>query len=108
MSATISEASQIAPDSTDCRLTVQFPPLLVRGTLTMSNCTFRHSGCRCKALVTRHLISSSVAGVFEFLLISIARPFFDPAPGLLRLNRAGTESWDEMVNAGLTPRDTPR
>lgn len=76
MSDTISEASQIALDSTDCRLTVQFPPLLVRGTVTMSNRTFRHMGCRCKALVTRHLISSSVAGVFaENLSRSIARPF---------------------------------
>jgi len=44
----------------------------------MSNWMFRHSGCRCKALVTRHLISSSVAGVFEFLLISTARPLLTP------------------------------
>ena len=90
MSATMSEASQIALDSTDCRLTVQFLPVLVRGTLTMSNRTFLHMGCRCKALVTRHLISSSVAGVFaENLSKSIARPFFIRGPQQLRRGHAG-------------------
>ena len=48
----MSDASHSASGATDCRLMVQLP-LLVRGMLTMSNCTSRQSGWRSSALATR-------------------------------------------------------
>src|ERR1700692_1920559 len=75
MSATMSDASHSASGATDCRLMVQLP-LLVRGMLTMSNCTLRHSGCRSRAEETRALFSWRVAGVVaKSVSKSMSHPF---------------------------------
>src|SRR3954470_17188212 len=96
MSATISEASQSASGVTDRRLMVQLP-LLVRGMLTMSNFTPRHSGCRSSAQETRVWISSRVAGVFaKSVSKSIPHPLNAGKPG-----HGGGPSFRIIVGASL-------
>src|SRR3974390_2040272 len=60
----MSDASHTASGAMARRLIVQFPPLLERGMLMISNCTPRQRGSRSRAWATRRLISSRVAGVF--------------------------------------------
>src|SRR5665213_373005 len=100
MSATISDASHSASDSTDCRLMVQFA-FLERGMLTMSNSTLRHSGCRSSARATRHLISSSVADVFaKPVSRSMSHPRCVEAFWCGRCHRT-TDGLDMIFGAGL-------
>jgi hypothetical protein len=109
MSATISEASHSASGATDYKLMVQLPPLPVRGMLTMSNCTLRHSGCRSSAQATRALISSRVAGVFA-RSVSMSHPF----NGGFRHDPPRSGEWPsetiveaELVNGALRPSLPP-
>src|SRR5882757_7996571 len=96
MSATISEASQSASGVTDRRLMVQLP-LLVRGMLTMSNFTPRHSGCRSSAQETRAWISSRVAGVFAK---SVSKSIPHP-PQCRKAGHGGGPSFRIIVGASL-------
>src|ERR1700737_1080749 len=108
MSATISDASHSASGATDRRLMVQLPPLLVRGMLTMSNCTLRHSGCRSSAQATRALISSRVAGVFaksdsKYMSHPLRRRF-TARPAAAATTASGHDCRGEMVNGTLRPK----
>src|ERR1700733_15350918 len=94
MSATISEASHSASGATDRRLMVQLL-LVVRGMLTISNCTLRHSGCRSRAQATRALISSMVAGV---LAKSVSKSMSHP----LQPRFLGPDFRAALVNGALS------
>lgn len=75
MSATSSDASQIASGGIVLMLTVQLAPLQVLGVLTTSKRTSRHSGCLPKAAATRACNSLMVAGILSGAMSrSIALP----------------------------------
>src|ERR1700736_4019219 len=95
---------------------VQLPPFLVRGMLTMSNCTLRHKGCRSNAKATRALISSRVAGVLANsvsksmshpLRMAVLKPVFGRGPRDGGERPLEDDCWGEIVNGALRPEPEP-